>query len=86
MLKDDSIQYNLWQIQNLNEENIQKTINRYIGEFGQSINFWCNEGMDYTGYSSRYENGNNKTQSGIKTSSKVADYDGGFFPDAVEYL
>lgn len=86
LMKESSTSYNLWQIQNLTEENIQKTISRYIGEFGQSINFWKNEGMDYTGYSSRYEKGDNKTQAGLKTVSKVADYDGGFFPDAVDYL
>ena len=73
-------------IRNLEEENIQTYINRYIGQFGQSINMWKNEGIDYTGYSSRYEISEHILKDRNAKFQKVVDYDGAFFPEAVEYF
>lgn len=66
----------------LDETRIVRQIDNYIGHFGESINFWKNTAIDYTGYSSRYESSNHKSETGVV--SEFVDYDGGFHPDAVK--
>ena len=61
---------------------IRKYIDGIIGEFGQIVNIWQNNMTDSTGYTTRYEI-NAHTDEGVEYSP-VVDYDGGFYPPAVE--
>lgn len=71
-------------IGDLEETKIMTAIDGYIGKFGNSINFWKNEGIDYSGYSTRYENSYHTSIDGI--FSEVIDYDGAFYPPAANLL
>ena len=61
---------------------MRKYIDRIIGQFGQIVNIWQNNTVDCTGYTTRYEI-NTHTDEGVDYSP-VVDYDGGFYPPAVE--
>ena len=61
---------------------IHKYIDGIIGEFGQVVNIWQNNTTDSTGYTTRYEI-NTHTDEGVEYSP-VVDYDGGFYPPAVQ--
>ena len=67
-------------------ENLKHNVDTYYGEFGQSINKWLNPNMiDYSGYTTRYESSTHTT-SRSQISSEVIDYDGGFYPPAVDMM
>lgn len=60
----------------------------FIGEFGQVINVWKTDSQffDTTGYASRYEVSQNQPKNVDLKSNEVVDYDGAFYPPAVEML
>jgi hypothetical protein len=61
---------------------IHKYIDGMIGDFGQVINIWQNNTTDSTGYTTRYEVNTHTDED--TDYSPVVDYDGGFYPPAVE--
>ena len=66
----------------LESRNIAGHIDNIVGEFGQVINIWENNTVDYSGYTTRYETSQHV---GANVGySPVVDYDGGFYPPAVE--
>lgn len=74
-------------VEDLAPENIRKTIDSYYGEFGQSINKWLHNTLDYTGYTTRYEASDHySTIEQVITKNEVVDYDGSFYPPAVQML
>ncbi len=75
-------------VEELEEDVVTQHLRKYVGEFGQTLSTWYNakNGLtDYSGYLSRYERSSNFTQNtGIL--NEVVDYDGAFYPPAVEEL
>lgn len=73
------------QIDTLNDDNVVGQVDRYVGEFGNTIGLWNDTGIDHTGYQTRYEASNH--MAGIRNDQfqKVVGYDGAFFPDAVDF-
>lgn len=63
-------------------------LKQFIGEFGQVINVWNTntQFFDTTGYVSRYELSQNQPKDLDIASNEVVDYDGAFYPPAVEML
>lgn len=62
--------------------NIAGHIDSIIGKFGEVVNIWMNNTVDFSGYTTRYE-----ISEHIGTNvdySPVIDYDGAFYPPAVE--
>lgn len=61
------------------------SIDKYIGEYGQLVDTWKHNVQDYTGYSTRYIDSTHI----VPTSTsmfEVADYDGAFYPPAIDML
>lgn len=74
-------------IEELEESVIENNISNFIGDCGQTINTWFNDARDYSGYKSRYEASHNQIDIYNKTQIlPIVDYDGAFFPPAVEQL
>lgn len=75
-------------VDELEEDLVVQNIGSYVGELGETLNTWFNtrKGLvDYSGYLSRYEmNSNFLPKAGIV--GEVADYDGGFYPPAVDFF
>jgi len=62
---------------------IAGVIDNYIGKFGNLIDVWRTHINDFTGYKTRYEASTHICKyTGI--SSEVVDYDGAFYPPALE--
>lgn len=75
-----------YKVSNLSDGKIQSTVDKYYGEFGQSIGEWLDpEAYDYSGYTTRYESSNHTDQE-FELTSDIIDYEGAFYPPAVEYL
>ena len=71
----------------LEESAIENNINNFIGQCGQTINTWLNNARDYSGYKSRYETSYHQIEVNNKTRiHEIIDYDGAFFPPAIEQL
>jgi len=70
----------------LNGTEFTRNVDMYYGKFGQSVNKWLNRDLlDYSGYTTQYESSDhisNKSQ----VSSEVVDFDGAFYPPAVDEL
>lgn len=66
--------------------NLLSTADDYFGAYGQSINIWRHFGaLDYSGYITDYEySKHNSSRSSL--TSEVVDYDGPFYPPAVDML
>ena len=65
---------------------ISEKVDELYGEFGQSTKKWLDPDVyDYTGYTTKYESSNHQ---GIQNGkhSEVIDYEGAFYPPAVDYL
>lgn len=74
-------------IEELEEQNIMNNISSFIGEYGNIINTWSNGAMDYCGYRTRYEKSTNEIEVHNKTiKNPIVDYDGAFYPPAIEDL
>lgn len=72
-------------VSELEEANFDANVKKYFGEFKETINTWRaapNGLVDWSGYVSRYERSPNTTAAGIV--NEVVDYDGIFYPPAVE--
>lgn len=76
---------NAYTVDELDEDRIQNNITKYIGEFGQQLNIWKNDAIDYTGYSSLYESSNNSSRK-TGTIHEGQHYDGLFHPAAVRMM
>lgn len=64
---------------------VQKA-DQYYGKFGQIINKWQHpELLDYSGYTSRYE-ASYHSSTDSRLTSEVIDYDGPFYPPAIQFL
>lgn len=75
-------------VDELEEDLVVQNIGNYVGEFGETLNTWFNtrKGLvDYSGYLSRYEMNNNFLPK-VGIVGEVADYDGGFYPPAVDFF
>lgn len=73
-------------VANLEWNRIVQKADQYYGKFGQIINKWMHpELMDYSGYTSRYEASHHQSTDS-RLTSEVVDYDGPFYPPAVEFL
>lgn len=71
--------------EDFDKDYIRSAIDKYIGECGQAIDLWKNNAVDYTGYVTRYE-ASNHYDSFTNEYSEVVDYDGLFYPPALEDL
>lgn len=73
-------------VDELETEIVNAHISKYLNQYGMAKNTWINTSnglVDYTGYLSRYEKENNcQAKTGI--FNEVVDYDGAFYPPAVE--
>lgn len=64
---------------------ISKNIDSYYGHFGNIIDKWKHyDSKDYTGYQTKYESSRHIAINNV--SSEVIDYDGPFYPPAIDYL
>lgn len=73
-------------VEELEGEAAQFSIDSYIGQFGQMIDVWRHGLPDLTGYRTRYETSNHLCRY-TDVYSEVVDYDGAFYPPAlVEFL
>lgn len=67
----------------LEADAIAGVIDNYIGKFGNLIDVWRTHINDFTGYKTRYESSTHICKyTGI--SSEVVDYDGAFYPPALD--
>ena len=74
-------------IEELEDQNIMNNISSFIGEYGNIINTWSNGAMDYCGYRTRYENSTNEIEVHNRTiKNPIVDYDGAFYPPAIDDL
>lgn len=73
-------------VNDLELETIRDNADKYFGEFGQSIGIWKHFGsLDYSGYITDYEYSKHASTRSTLTS-EVVDYDGSFYPPAVDML
>lgn len=62
-------------------------ISVHLGEYGNIRNIWLNDVKDYSGYRTRYEDEQQSNILNYGKISKMRNYDGVFFPEAVdEYI
>ena len=74
-------------IEELEDQNIFNNISSFIGDYGNIINTWSTGAMDYCGYRTRYEKSTNRIEVRSKTiKHELVDYDGAFYPPAIEDL
>ena len=66
----------------LESKNIAGYIDGIIGKFGEVINIWENNTIDFSGYTTKYEISKHVDEN--VSYSEVVDYDGIFYPPAVE--
>ena len=66
----------------LESKNIAGYIDGIVGKFGEVINIWENNTIDFSGYTTRYEISKHIDEN--VSYSEVVDYDGSFYPPAVE--
>lgn len=70
----------------LEEERAASYIDNILGEYGQVIDKWRYPDVwDFSGYTSRYEKSRHSPGTMVGFS-EVVDYDGPFYPPAIEYL
>lgn len=79
--KPISIAFDSKTVEELEGANVLNYIDKYFGEYGQSIDVWRHNLVDYTGYVTRYETSEHTLDS---TFSEVVDYDGAFYPPAID--
>ena len=60
------------------EELTKNNISTYIGEYGETINMWLHNSLDYTGYSTLYES------TAHTNENEIENYSGAFYPPAIE--
>lgn len=70
-------------IENLEGAAVAEHIDEYIGKFGNLIDVWKTNVRDFTSYSTRYEQSNHVCRY-TNISSEVVDYDGAFYPPALD--
>lgn len=73
-------------VDELEKEIVNAHISKYLNQYGMAKNTWMNTAnglVDYTGYLSRYEKEDNR-QSKTGIFNEVVDYDGAFYPPAIE--
>lgn len=74
-------------IEDLEDQNIFNNISSFIGDYGNIINTWSTGAMEYCGYRTRYEKSTNRIEVRSKTiKHELVDYDGAFYPPAIEDL
>lgn len=59
-------------------------VSAIIGKCGNILNLWKNDAIDLTGWRSRYETGVHTLATNDKQTSPLTDYDGVFYPSAIE--
>ena len=57
-----------------------------IGKNGEIIDVWKNNSFDFSGYMSRYEQSSHQSSTDTTKSCEVIDYEGIFYPPAIEEL
>ena len=67
----------------LESENVIAAIDTLLGKFGNVINVWKNNTLDFTGYSTKYEQSNHICEY-TNRQSEVVGYEGAFYPPALE--
>ena len=67
----------------LESENVIAAIDTLLGKFGNVINVWKNNTLDFTGYSTKYEQSNHICEY-TNRWSEVVGYEGSFYPPALE--
>ena len=77
-----SIQYAKIFSDDATTEAVAKSLDSYIGKFGNSIDAWRTNSIDYSGYVTDYERSSHISNK--KVWSEVVDYEGGFYPPAVD--
>lgn len=78
-----SKQFNGANIEELENVKQAGVVDKYYGEYGEAIDLWVNNNLDYSGYTTRYEQSNHYSSTNTMTS-EVIGYDGLFYPPAVE--
>ena len=58
-------------------------IDKYLGQFGNSVSAWANNTTDFTSYSTRYEQSDHICRY-TDNYSPMVDYDGAFYPPALD--
>ena len=69
----------------LDRKGISAVIDKYIGKCGEAIQLWKNNHVDYSGYVTNYEISKH-VDSYTGEYSEVVDYDGMFYPPALDDL
>jgi len=74
-------------VDELEAENIASSWHKYFGSYGESKYLDLSQPRypDYSGYQSRYEDSSHVADN-TQFVSEVVDYDGAFYPPAVEWL
>jgi len=71
--------------EDLEDSQVLANIGKYIGKYGEMINIALENQYDYSGYKTRYESSTHEASTGAKIKKYgVIDYDGAFYPKAVE--
>lgn len=70
-------------IEEISKKMNANAISSLIGEFGETVDLWRHQVNDFTGYTTRYEQSNHVSKH-TKLPSEVVDYDGLFYPPALE--
>ncbi len=78
----DKIFYS-YKVSELESAKVQQTIDNILGENGNLRNIWRYSIQDFSGYTTRYIANDNTTRNSTKIF-EVAEYDGAFYPPAIE--
>lgn len=68
------------------EDNVMSQMKTNIGKNGEIIDVWKNNSFDFSGYMSRYEQSSHQSSTDTTKSCEVIDYEGIFYPPAIEEL